>query len=133
MYNGLIINRLLEDRRLKKVELIDYLEYPREAGNSSLKQIITGNPTVKKLEPIADFFQVSMDVFFERKVSFSPSTSIVNGNGNAIGNAIGNGNTITISENEYKLKIENLEKLLDEKDKRIETLETLVEVLQNKK
>ena len=56
-----------------------------------------------------------MDVFFERKVSFSPSTSIVNGNGNAIGN----GNTITISENEYKL--------------RIETLETLVEVLQNKK
>ena len=36
MYNGLIINRLLEDRRLKKVELIDYLEYPREAGNSSL-------------------------------------------------------------------------------------------------
>ncbi|MCB6272045.1 XRE family transcriptional regulator [Bacteroides cellulosilyticus] len=129
MYNGLIINRLLEDRRLKKVELIDYLEYPREAGNSSLKQIITGNPTVKKLEPIADFFQVSMDVFFERKVSFSPSTSIVNGNGNAIGN----GNTITISENEYKLKIENLEKLLDEKDKRIETLETLVEVLQNKK
>ena len=129
MYNGLIINRLLEDRRLKKVELIDYLEYPREAGNSSLKQIITGNPTVKKLEPIADFFQVSMDVFFERKVSFSPSTSIVNGNVNAIGN----GNTITISENEYKLKIENLEKLLDEKDKRIETLETLVEVLQNKK
>ena len=125
MYNGLIINRLLEDRRLKKVELIDYLEYPREAGNSSLKQIITGNPTVKKLEPIADFFQVSMDVFFERKVSFSPSTSIVN--------AIGDGNTITISENEYKLKIENLEKLLDEKDKRIETLETLVEVLQNKK
>ena len=70
-----------------------------------------------------------MDVFFERKVSFSPSTSIVNGNGNAIGN----GNTITISENEYKLKIENLEKLLDEKDKRIEILETLVEVLQNKK
>lgn len=129
MYNGLIINRLLEDRRLKKVELIDYLEYPREAGNSSLKQIITGNPTVKKLEPIADFFQVSMDVFFERKVSFSPSTSIVNGNGNAIRN----GNTITISENEYKLKIENLEKLLDEKDKRIETLEKLVEVLQNKK
>lgn len=129
MYNGLIINKLLEDRRLKKTELIDYLGYKREGGNSSLHQIMNGNPTVKNLEPIADFFQVSMDVFFERKVPINPVASIVNGNGNAIGN----GNTITISENEYKLKIENLERLLDEKDKRIETLETLVEVLQNKK
>jgi len=129
MYNGLIINKLLEDRRLKKTELIDYLGYKREGGNSSLHQIMNGNPTVKNLEPIADFFQVSMDVFFERKAPINPVASIVNGNGNAIGN----GNTITISENEYKLKIENLERLLDEKDKRIETLETLVEVLQNKK
>ena len=102
MYNGFIINKLLEDRRLRKVELTDYLKYPRKGGNSSLQQIITGNPTVKNLEPIADFFQVSMDVFFERKVPINPATSIVNGNGNAIGN----GNTITISENEYKLKIE---------------------------
>lgn len=129
MYNGLIINDLLEKRKIKKIDLIDYLEYSRDGGNSALRQIITGNPTVKKLEPIADFFQISMDVFFDRKVSFTPYASIVNGNGNAIGN----GNTITISESEYKMRIENLEKLLDEKDKRIQTLEKLVEVLQNKK
>lgn len=130
MYNGQIIRRLLEVRKIPNKELLAYLGYAREGGNSSLAQIIDGNPTVKRLEPVADFFQVSMDVFFERKVQFTTSPNHVFGNGNAVGN----GNTImTPAENEYKMKIENLERLLDEKDKRIETLETLVKILQNKK
>lgn len=129
MYNGQIIRRLLEVRKIPNKELLAYLGYAREGGNSSLAQIIDGNPTVKRLEPVADFFQVSMDVFFERKVQFTTSPNHVFGNGNAVGN----GNTImTPAENEYKMKIENLERLLDEKDKRIETLETLVKILQNK-
>lgn len=130
MYNGQIIRRLLEVRKIPNKELLAYLGYAREGGNSSLAQIIDGNPTVKRLEPVADFFQVSMDVFFERKVQFTTSPNHVFGNGNAVGN----GNTImTPAENEYKMKIENLERLLDEKDKRIETLETLVKILQNQK
>lgn len=127
MYNGQIIRRLLDVRKIPNKDLLAYLGYNREGGNSSLTQIIEGNPTVRRLEPVADFFQVSMDVFFERKVQFATSPNHVFGNGNAVGN----GNTImTPAENEYKIKIENLERLLEEKDKRIETLQTLVEILQ---
>lgn len=127
MYNGQIIRRLLEARKIPNKDLLTYLGYNREGGNSSLTQIIEGNPTVRRLEPVADFFQVSMDVFFERNVQFTTSPNHVFGNGNAVGN----GNTImTPAENEYKIKIENLERLLEEKDKRIETLQKLVDILQ---
>lgn len=130
MYNGLIIEELLESRKIQKKVILDYLEIPREGGGTSLKQIITGNPTVKRLEPVADFFQVSMDVFFNRKVPFTPLGSNVVGNGNAVGN----GNTImTPTVCEFQAKLEHLEQLLEEKDKRIETLETLVKLLQNPK
>lgn len=130
MYNGKIIKRLLEVKKIPNKELLAYIGHNREGGNSSLNQIINGNPTVRRLEPVADFFEVSMDIFFERKVQFTTSPNHVFGNGNAVGN----GNTImTPAENEYKMKIESLERLLEEKEKRIETLETLVQVLQERK
>ncbi|MDC7147583.1 hypothetical protein [Bacteroides ovatus] len=128
MYNGYIIKDLLDSRRIPNKALLEYISREK-SGNSALKQIIEGNPTVKRLEPVADFFQVSMDTFFDRQVSFTPVHGHIVGNGNAIGN----GNTITtVAENEYKTKIENLERLLEEKEKRIKTLETLVSVLQNR-
>ena len=129
MYNGLIIEQLLEARKIQKKVILDYLKIPREGGGTALKQIMTGNPTVKRLEPVADFFQVSMDVFFNRKVPFSPLASHVVGNGNAIGT----GNSIiTQKENESQLRIETLERLIEEKDKRIEVLEMLVATLKSK-
>lgn len=131
MYNGLIIKQLLEKRRIKNYELTDYLNYKRDGANTALNQIINGNPTVKKLEPIADFFQVSMDIFFERNVSFTPYTNII-GNGNAIGNGNMVSGLPTNTEAEYKMKIESLEKLLEEKEKRIKTLEDLVSVLKDR-
>ena len=130
MYNGLIIEQLLDDRKIQKKVILDYLGIPREGGGTALKQIMTGNPTVKRLEPVADFFQVSMDVFFNRNVPFSPLASHVVGNGNAVGT----GNSIiTPQENESQLKIEALERLLEEKDKRIKVLEMLVTALQSNK
>ncbi len=130
MYNGLIIEQLLEARKIQKKVILDYLGIPREGGGTALKQIMTGNPTVKRLEPVADFFQVSMDVFFNRNVPFSPLASHVVGNGNAVGT--GN-SVITPQENESQLKIEVLERLIEEKDKRIEVLEMLVATLKSNK
>ena len=130
MYNGLIIEQLLEARKIQKKVILDYLGIPREGGGTALKQIMTGNPTVKRLEPVADFFQVSMDVFFNRNVPFSPLASHVVGNGNAVGT--GN-SVITPQENESQLKIEALERLIEEKDKRIEILEMLVATLKSNK
>ena len=130
MYNGLIIEQLLDARKIQKKVILDYLGIPREGGGTALKQIMTGNPTVKRLEPVADFFQVSMDVFFNRNVPFSPLASHVVGNGNAVGT----GNSIiTPQDNESQLKIEALERLLEEKDKRIKVLEMLVIALQSNK
>lgn len=130
MYNGLIIEQLLDARKIQKKVILDYLGIPREGGGTALKQIMTGNPTVKRLEPVADFFQVSMDVFFNRNVPFSPLASHVVGNGNAVGT--GN-SVVTPQDNENLLKIESLQRLIEEKDKRIETLELLVAVLKGHK
>lgn len=130
MYNGLIIEQLLDARKIQKKVILDYLGIPRKGGGTALKQIMTGNPTVKRLEPVADFFQVSMDVFFNRDVPFSPLASHVVGNGNAVGT--GN-SVITPQENESQLKIEVLERLIEEKDKRIEVLEMLVATLKSDK
>lgn len=130
MYNGRIIKHLLEINKIPNKDLLMYLGYNREGGNSSLIQIMDGNPTVKRLEPIADFFKVSMDVFFNRNVPFTQLSNHIVGNGNAVGT--GN-SVITPKENENLQKIEALEKLIEEKDKRIETLELLVSVLKSHK
>lgn len=130
MYNGRIIKHLLEVNKIPNKELLEYLGYNRDGGNTSLTQIMDGNPTVKRLEPVADFFKVSMDVFFNRSVKFSTASNHVVGNGNAVdtGNSI-----ISPQENENLLKIEALEKLIVEKDKRIEVLEMLVTALKSQK
>lgn len=130
MYNGQIVKYLLETRKITNKELLKYIGKDKEGGNSALRQIINGNPTVRTLEPVADFFGVSMDIFFKREVAFTPSSSHIFGNGNAVGN----GNTVmTPTAYEFQAKLEHLEQLLEEKNKRIETLETLVKLLQNPK
>lgn len=114
MYNGLIIEELLFSRRIPQKALLECLGRPMEGGTSSIRQIIHGNPTVKSLEPIADFFQISMDSFFKRAVSFTPLSTPAGA---------------SPTDNEYEIKIKLLEKLLEEKEKRIETLQTLVNTL----
>lgn len=64
MYNGQIIKQLLAEKNIHNKELLSYLG---TEANSSLSQIVNGNPTVKRLEKVADFFGVSMDLFFERE------------------------------------------------------------------
>lgn len=67
MYNGNVIKQLLLDKKVTNKELLRYLG---TEANASLAQIVNGNPTVKRLEKVADFFGVSMDVFFEREKPF---------------------------------------------------------------
>lgn len=105
MYNGNIIRQLLVERNIPNKELLRYLG---TEANASLAQIVNGNPTVKRLEKVADFFGVSMDVFFEREKPFKTYPSAHGDN-----------------EQQYKEKIELLERLLEEKDKRILLLEQM--------
>lgn len=105
MYNGNIIRQLLVERNIPNKELLRYLG---TEANASLAQIVNGNPTVKRLEKVADFFGVSMDVFFDREKPFKACTSAHEDN-----------------ELQYKEKIALLERLLEEKDKRIALLEQM--------
>ena len=105
MYNGNVIKQLLLDKKVTNKELLRYLG---TEANASLAQIVNGNPTVKRLEKVADFFGVSMDVFFEREKPFKAYSSAQRDN-----------------EQQYKEKIELLERLLEEKDKRILLLEQM--------
>lgn len=105
MYNGNIIRQLLVEKNIPNKELLKYLG---TEANASLAQIVNGNPTVKRLEKVADFFGVSMDVFFDREKPFKACPSAHEDN-----------------ELKYKEKIALLERLLEEKDKRIALLEQM--------
>lgn len=105
MYNGNVIKQLLLDKKVTNKELLRYLG---TEANASLAQIVNGNPTVKRLEKVADFFGVSMDVFFDREKPFKACQSAHEDN-----------------ELQYKEKIALLERLLEEKDKRIALLEQM--------
>lgn len=109
MYNGNIIRQLLVEKNIPNKELLRYIG---TEANASLAQIVNGNPTVKRLEKVADFFGVSMDTFFEREKPFK---------------YVG---TTKCDDTAYYLeKIELLEKIIKEKDERIKLLENVNQLL----
>lgn len=111
MYNGKAIRKLLKERNLLQKSLLEYLYSDVSKSNGSITQLENGNPTVKTLEKIADFFHVPIDTFFERSEIFERKESQQN--------------------NESNLRIDALEKLIAEKDKRIDLLEQLNQLLKN--
>lgn len=109
MYNGNIIRQLLVEKNIPNKELLRYIG---TEANASLAQIVNGNPTVKRLEKVADFFGVSMDTFFEREKPFRKIC------------------TSKSDDTAYYLeKIELLEKIIKEKDERIKLLESVNQLL----
>lgn len=116
MYNGSIIEKMLSERKLRKIDLQEALGI----SYNSYKTIAFGNPTVKTLERVADYFKVSMDVFFERETAFSAK-------GNNIGSVNGNGNNVqqghvNVMQDSQEKEIEHLKALLTEKERLIQVL-----------
>lgn len=133
MFKGITIKRLLEERNITKKSLIEYLE----TSPSVLDKIINnGNPTASNIERIADFFNVSIDVFFDRSIGGGETPSI------QIGHTVsGSGNTLNgdIALSECKAKLDHIQELLKEKDLQIELMrsqlldkERLIQVLMTK-
>lgn len=122
MYNGIIISTLLEERKISKKEFLAAMEW---SSFSQYRQLVTGNPTARVLERVADFFQVPIDTFFVRNCLVAPS---VVGNGNTCNNS----NSVVITNQLQHAHIETLEKLIDEKDKRILLLEKLLASVENR-
>lgn len=114
MYNGQIINVLLKERNLRAKDLLEHLQLQ---SNGSITSLVRGNPTAERLEKIADFFEVPIDTLFQRSKNYGYN---VVGNSNHVAN-------ITIGELRGKTK--SLEKIIEEKDKRIALLEDMISLL----
>lgn len=116
MFNKQIIYDLLEERGILHKELLEYLG---KNYNGSLKQILDGDIKASNLEKMADFFGVSIDTFFDR--TSSNNGIMVGGVGNKVHHL-----SVNSALNKEK---ENLEALIEEKDKRIKILEDMIELL----
>ena len=117
MYNPQRIIDLIKERNLTQAEVIDSLGL---AKGTSLKQAYSTNVSAKKLEKIADFFEVPIDTFFDRAI---------------------NGNHVDFSGNNQKFRDVNIQQdtqcrsllaLIEEKDKRIELLEQMLNIYKEK-
>jgi transcriptional regulator with XRE-family HTH domain len=114
MYNGEIIKDLLRQQGKRAKDLLAALEVN---SNGSLSQLIKkANPTADRLEKIADFLNVPIDALFIRE---QPHGYNVVGNGNNVAN-------ITIGT--LKGKVQDQQKIIEEKDKRIQLLEEMLEM-----
>lgn len=114
MYNGDIIKALLKERKLRAKDLLEALGLD---GDGGLRPLVDRDVKASRLEQVADFFGVSMDTFFIRNKQ--PHISVV-GNKN---------NVACLTVGALEEKTANLQALIEEKDKRIELLETVNEML----
>lgn len=113
MFNGNKISILLKASGIKSQDLLDALGIKN--ANGSISQIVNGNPTAKRLEAIADFFGVPIDTFFERNIKPTILQPISHSEQSVSSSA----------------EIPLYDRLLDEKDKRIELLERMNSQLSN--
>lgn len=115
MYNPRKVIELIEASGVRGKELLDYMG---KNWNGSVEAVIKGDIRVSKLEKIADFFGVPVDTFFDRDTT--NNGVLVGGVRNRVHHfSVGP----TISD------INNLQALIDEKDKRIAALEEIVALL----
>lgn len=121
MYNGLVIRNLLKRGNFRNKELLSYMGW---STNSQLKNVVEGNPSVKTLERIADFFDVSMDLFFERHNEYKFGSTVM-GNSNNV-------NSYVIGDASLKERVNGLENIIKEKDKYIDALESIRKILEQK-
>lgn len=121
MYNPQKVYDLLDESGVEYIELLKALGRHKK---TSMRRICDRDIKVSTLEGIADFFNVSIDTFFERNVSVDGVQ--VNGSGHKISNiSVGSKPLDNTSD------IAALERLITEKDKRIELLESMVSMLQS--
>lgn len=124
MFNGLIINKLLEERKITKVTLYTHIGISKKG----LDDIINGIhiPKVTYIEAIANFFKIPIDYLFDRDIN-SPGVNIghqVKGNGNKVSG------DITLSECQKELA--HLYTLLEDKERIISEKERTIQILINK-
>lgn len=120
MFNKQRIYDLLESNGKSQRELLEYLGKTNNGMVSSLFGRLQNDIKASNLEKVADFFGVSIDYFFDRDASMVGV--LASGNNNHIHH---------IQAESDKKAIDALQRLVVEKDKRIEVLEQMVDLLKS--
>lgn len=122
MYNGQILRKLIAEAGLTKKQFEEQVFQGKSTG---LYHVETATSvTCNTLERMRDVLKCSMDDFFTTPEWATKKTGEVIGSNNVLSN---------VRINNSKMETQYLKELIQEKDKRINTLENYIKLLESKK
>lgn len=121
MYNGQVLRKLIAEAGLTKKQFEEQVFQGKSTG---LYHVETATSvTCNTLERMRDVLKCSMDDFFTTPEWASKKTGEVIGSNNVLSN---------VRINNSKMETQYLKELIQEKDKRINTLENYIKLLESK-
>lgn len=121
MYNGQILRKLIAEAGLTKKQFEEQVFQGKSTG---LYHVETATSvTCNTLERMRDVLKCSMDDFFTTPEWATKKTGEVIGSNNVLSN---------VRINNSKMETQYLKELIQEKDKRINTLENYIKLLESK-
>lgn len=121
MYNGQVLRKLIAEAGLTKKQFEEQVFQGKSTG---LYHVETATSvTCNTLERMRDVLKCSMDDFFTTPEWATKKTGEVIGSNNVLSN---------VKINNSKMETQYLKELIQEKDKRINTLENYIKLLENK-
>ena len=122
MYNGQVLRKLIAEAGLTKKQFEEQVFQGKSTG---LYHVETATSvTCNTLERMRDVLKCSMDDFFTTPEWATKKTGEVIGSNNVLSN---------VRINNSKMETQYLKELIQEKDKRIKTLENYIKLLESKK
>lgn len=122
MYNGQVLRKLIAEAGLTKKQFEEQVFQGKSTG---LYHVETATSvTCNTLERMRDVLKCSMDDFFTTPEWATKKTGEVIGSNNVLSN---------VRINNSKMETQYLKELIQEKDKRINTLENYIKLLESKK
>lgn len=121
MYNGQVLRKLIVEAGLTKKQFEEQVFQGKSTG---LYHVETATSvTCNTLERMRDVLKCSMDDFFTTPEWATKKTGEVIGSNNVLSN---------VRINNSKMETQYLKELIQEKDKRIKTLENYIKLLESK-
>ena len=121
MYNGQVLRKLIAEAGLTKKQFEEQVFQGKSTG---LYHVETATSvTCNTLERMRDVLKCSMDDFFTTPEWATKKTGEVIGSNNVLSN---------VKINNSKMETQYLKELIQEKDKRIKTLENYIKLLESK-
>lgn len=121
MYNGQVLRKLIAEAGLTKKQFEEQVFQGKSTG---LYHVETATSvTCNTLERMRDVLKCSMDDFFTTPEWATKKTGEVIGSNNVLSN---------VGINNSKMETQYLKELIQEKDKRINTLENYIKLLESK-